>query len=100
VCYNLRGDKPFNGDSHALEAARRALTIVPKLKQLLRTTCDPNDPAKLRGEENDLEVFFEDAELRQIFRFADDVIMNGSSVGQRKVALMVISQKLKREGGP
>jgi hypothetical protein len=50
----------------ALEAIRRALTLQPQLRQLLRTTWDPNDPTKLRGEENDLEVFFGDPEFKQI----------------------------------
>lgn len=50
-----------------LDAIRRTVNLEPKLKQLLRTTWDPNDPTKLRGEENDLEVFFEDQEFKQIF---------------------------------
>jgi hypothetical protein len=50
----------------ALEAARRAIAFEPKLRQLLRTTWDPNDPTKLRGEENDLEVFYGDPEFKQI----------------------------------
>jgi hypothetical protein len=50
----------------ALEAIERSVKIEPKLRQLLRTTWDPNDPTKLSGEENDLEVFFNDSEFKQI----------------------------------
>jgi len=50
----------------ALEAVQRAVTLRPELRQLLRTTWDPNDPTKLRGEENDLEVFFGDPDFKQI----------------------------------
>jgi len=50
----------------ALEAIRRAVTLQPQLRELLRTTWDPNDPTKLRGEENDLEVFYGDPEFKQI----------------------------------
>jgi hypothetical protein len=50
----------------ALEAIRRAVGIQPQLRELLRTTWDPNDPTKLRGEENDLEVFFPDPDFKKI----------------------------------
>ena len=50
----------------ALAAAKRAIEAEAKLRSLLRTTWDPNDPAKLRGEENDLEVFFGDPDFKQI----------------------------------
>jgi len=50
----------------ALEAIRKAVALQPQLRQLLRTTWDPNDPTKLRGEENDLEVFFGDPDFKQI----------------------------------
>ena len=50
----------------APEAVQRAVTLRPELRQLLRTTWDPNDPTKLRGEENDLEVFFGDPDFKQI----------------------------------
>jgi hypothetical protein len=51
----------------ALESVRRAVEGQPQLRQLLRTTWDPNDPTKARGEENDLEVFFGDPDFKQIF---------------------------------
>jgi len=50
----------------ALAAVRRAVEAQPRLRSLLRTTWDPNDPSKLRGEENDLEVFFGDLDFKQI----------------------------------
>jgi len=50
----------------ALAAVKRAVEAQPKLRTLLRTTWDPNDPSKLRGEENDLEVFFNDSDFKQI----------------------------------
>jgi hypothetical protein len=50
----------------ALDAIKRAVTLQPELRQLLRTTWDPNDPTKLRGEENDLEVFFADSDFKKI----------------------------------
>jgi hypothetical protein len=50
----------------ALESVRGAVAGQSQLRHLLRTTWDPNDPTKLRGEENDLEVFFGDPEFEQI----------------------------------
>jgi hypothetical protein len=50
----------------ALAAAQRAITIEPKLRSLLRMTWDPNDPSKLRGEENDLEAFYNDPDFKKI----------------------------------
>jgi hypothetical protein len=49
-----------------LAAVKRAVDAQPTLRSLLRTTWDPNDPTKLRGEENDLEVFFGDPDFKQI----------------------------------
>ena len=50
----------------ALESIQQALNLQPQLRQLLRTTWDPNDPTKLRGEENDLEVFFGDPDFKKL----------------------------------
>jgi hypothetical protein len=50
----------------ALEVIRRAVEGQPQLRSLLRTVWDPNDPTKLHGEENDLEVFYGDTEFKQI----------------------------------
>lgn len=50
----------------ALEAAQEALKKEPKVLPLLRTVWDPNDPTKLYGEENDLEVFFNDPGFKQL----------------------------------
>ncbi len=50
----------------ALAAAQRAVASEPKLRQLLRTVWDPNDPTKLAGEENDLEVFFSDPDFKKL----------------------------------
>lgn len=49
-----------------LDLLRRAVTVQPQLRQLLRTVWDPNDPTKLRGEENDLEAFYGDPDFKQI----------------------------------
>jgi len=50
----------------ALAAVTGAVHAQTSLRSLLRTTWDPNDPTKLRGEENDLEVFFADPDFKQI----------------------------------
>ena len=49
-----------------LESIKQAITREPKIRGLLRTTWDPNDPTKNRGEENDLEVFYNDPEFKQL----------------------------------
>jgi hypothetical protein len=50
----------------ALEAARKAISIEPQMKSALRTMWNPNDPTKVRSEEDDLEVFYGDAEFKKL----------------------------------
>jgi tetratricopeptide (TPR) repeat protein len=50
----------------AVEAIQNALKIEPKMKSLLRTMWDPNDPTKEPTEENDLEVFYADEDFKKL----------------------------------
>jgi len=52
----------------AFEAIQNALKIEPKMKSLLRTMWDPNDPTKEPTEENDLEVFYADEDFKKLLR--------------------------------
>jgi hypothetical protein len=50
----------------ALEAARNATAIEPRMKTLLRMLWNPNDPTKIQSEEDDLEVFFNDPDFKSL----------------------------------
>jgi hypothetical protein len=50
----------------ALDAARKAIALEPQMKSVLRTMWNPNDPTKVRSEEDDLEVFYGDAEFKKL----------------------------------
>jgi hypothetical protein len=50
----------------ALDAARKAIAIEPQMKSVLRTIWNPNDPTKVRSEEDDLEVFYGDADFKKL----------------------------------
>jgi hypothetical protein len=50
----------------ASEAIQNSLKIEPKMKSLLRTMWDPNDPTKEPSEENDLEVFYADEDFKKL----------------------------------
>jgi hypothetical protein len=52
--------------TQALEAARKAISIEPQMKGALKTLWNPNDPTKVRSEEDDLEVFYEDPEFKKL----------------------------------
>src|SRR5262249_26586519 len=50
----------------ALAAAQRAISLEPQMKSVLRTMWNPNDPTKVRSQEDDLEVFFDDPEFKKL----------------------------------
>jgi hypothetical protein len=50
----------------ALAAAQKAIALEPQMKELLRSMWNPNDPTKVRSQEDDLEVFFGDAEFKKL----------------------------------
>jgi len=50
----------------ALEAARNAMAIEPQMKGLLRMLWNPSDPTKVSAEEDDLEVFFDDPDFKNL----------------------------------
>src|SRR5262249_17575019 len=50
----------------ALAAAQKAISLEPQMKVTLRTLWNPNDPTKVRTQEDDLEVFFGDPEFKKL----------------------------------
>lgn len=50
----------------ALEAVQKAISLEPQMKTVLRMLWNPNDPTKVRSEEDDLEVFYEDPEFKKL----------------------------------
>jgi len=52
--------------TQALEAARKSISIEPQMKAALKTLWNPNDPTKVRSEEDDLEVFYADPEFKKL----------------------------------
>jgi hypothetical protein len=50
----------------ALESVTNSLKLETKMKGLLRSLWDPNDPAKERSQEDDLEVFYADANFQKL----------------------------------
>lgn len=50
----------------ALDAIKQALRLEPKMLGLLRMVWDPDDPTKISAEEDDLEIFFDDAEFKKL----------------------------------
>jgi hypothetical protein len=50
----------------ALDAARKAIALEPQMKSVLRTIWNPNDPTKVRSEEDDLEVFYGDPDFKKL----------------------------------
>jgi hypothetical protein len=51
---------------NALDAVANALKLEPKMKGLLVSLWDPNDPTKERSQEDDLEVFFTDPDFQKL----------------------------------
>ena len=51
---------------NALDAVAQSLKLEPKMRVLLRSMWDPNDPTKERLQENDLEVFYSDPEFQKL----------------------------------
>ena len=49
-----------------LEATRNAVDLEPQMKVWLRTLWNRNDPTKVASEEDDLEVFFDDADVKKL----------------------------------
>lgn len=49
-----------------LAAAQKAISLEPQMKATLRTMWNPNDPTKVRSQEDDLEVFFGDPEFKKL----------------------------------
>ena len=50
----------------ALEAVTNSLNLEPKMKGLLRSMWDPNDPVKEQSQEDDLEVFYTDPDFQKL----------------------------------
>ena len=50
----------------ALDAARKAIALEPQMKSVLRIIWNPNDPTKVRSEEDDLEVFYGDTDFKKL----------------------------------
>jgi hypothetical protein len=51
---------------NALDAVANSLKLEPKMKMLLSSLWNPNDPAKERSQEDDLEVFYTDPDFQQL----------------------------------
>jgi hypothetical protein len=52
--------------SSALKAIQTALSLDQRIKPLLKALWDPNDPAKERSQEDDLEVFYDDLDFKKL----------------------------------
>lgn len=52
--------------NNALQAIETALKLEPLMKPFLRSMWDPNDPAKERSQEDDLEVFYSDPAFQKL----------------------------------
>jgi hypothetical protein len=51
---------------NALAAIENSLKLEPKMKSLLRSMWDPNDPTKEQSQEDDLEVFYTDNAFQKL----------------------------------
>ncbi len=50
----------------ALEAAREAIKLEPQMKSLLRMLWNKEDPTKVGSQENDLEIFYDDPNFKEL----------------------------------
>jgi hypothetical protein len=50
----------------ALKAIGECIRLEPRMKASLRSLWDPQDPNKLSPTENDLEVFYADADFKKL----------------------------------